>query len=219
MSTERDEFFKQVLQIWTTAISEVSSKIQPTSQTWSELDHISNVLRPFMGKNRNHAHLPSSGGMDVRSVNISHEPNCLEFGIGERSVWVMKPASLTLEYILESPIDSFLLLELATLEPSGVYDTEEDNLPRPSEELLELAQGEYVSRDIWEQGFLDLDENGHEIPLPDDSRIAIRWLRGKVLIVAKGSLWNGTPGTYDGRHNEMSAIDIRRMITETLNRP
>lgn len=217
MNTERDKFLKQVLQIWTTAIAKVSDSTLPDSQTWREVDDIRDVLMPFMGDNRNHAHLPSGGGLDMRSIDNSIEPNCLEFGIGDRSVWVMKPASLTLEYISESPINSFLLLELATLEPSGVYDTKEDNPPRPSEELLELAQGEYVSRDIWEQGFLDLDENGHEIPLPDYSRIAIRWLRGKVLIVAKGSLWNGAPGTYDGRHNEMSAMDIRTMITENLN--
>lgn len=216
MSTERDEFLEQVLQVWTTAITDVSSNIQPTSQTWRELDHIRNVLLPFMGENRNHAHLPSGGGMDMRSINISHEPNCLEFGIGDQFVWIMKPTSLTLEYISESPIDSFLLLELAALKPSGVYDKKEGENERFSEELVELTQGKYVDRYIWDQGYLDLDENGHEIPFPSDSRVATRWLKGKVLIVAKGSLWNGTSGTYDGRHNEMTAFDIRKIITDSL---
>jgi hypothetical protein len=44
----------------------------------------------------------------------------------------------------------------------------------------------------------------------------VRWLQGKVLLVAKGSLWNSVPATYDGRHNGMTAAEIRRTIERSL---
>lgn len=216
MSVEREKFLEQVLQFWTTAIANVAGNNPPVSETWRGIDSIRTVLRPFMAKNRNHAHLPTGGGMDMLSVDDSVEPGCLEFGIGERTAWVMKPESLTLEFIPESPIDSFLLLELATLRPSGNYEQRETKREEFVEELVELVRGDYVERGVWDNGFVGHDEEGREISLPDESRLVDRWFKGKILIVAKGSVWNGTPATYDGRHNEMEAIDIRSFITEGL---
>lgn len=212
MSMEREKFIEQVLQFWTTAIAKVAGNNPPVSETWRGIDSIRTALRPFMAKDRNHAHLPTGGGLDMLSVDDSVEPGCLEFGIGERAAWVMKPESLTLEYIPESPIDSFLLLELAELQPSGTYEQRETE----REELAELVRGDYVERGVWDDGYFGHDEEGREIPLPNESRLVTRWLKGKILIVAKGSLWNGRPATYDGRHNAMKAIDIRTIITEGL---
>lgn len=211
---EREKFIEEVLQFWTSAIANVAGNTPnpPVSTTWRGIDSIRTVLRPFMAENRNHAHLPTGGGMDMRSVDDSVEPGCLEFGIGERVAWVLKPESLTLEYFLESPIESFLLLELAALLPSGTNGQRRAE----NEELVELGRGNYVERSVWDNGFLGYDEGGREIPLPDESRLVIRWLKGKILIVAKGSLWNGIPATYDGRHNAMKAIDIRRFIIKGL---
>jgi len=157
------------------------------------------------------------------SVGPSAEPGCLEFMVGDRVVQIMKPRSLTLERI-DSAGNSFLLLELDNLDPSGVYGTDENEPDRnsdaehaeqSSEELVEVAPAEYVSRDVWDRGFLDHDENGDEIPIPD-ARLTVRWLKGKVLLVAKGSLWNGDPATYDGRHNGMTAAQIRTTIERSL---
>lgn len=158
------------------------------------------------------------------SVGPSAEPGCLEFIVGDRVVQIMKPRSLTLERI-DSAGNSFLLLELDNLDPSGVYGTDEnepdgdsdaEHAEQSSEELVEVAPAEYVSRDVWDRGFLDHDENGDEIPIPDGARLAVRWLRGKVLLVAKESLWNGVPATYDGRHNGMTATQIRTTIERSL---
>jgi serine/threonine-protein kinase len=176
-----------------------------------------------MGENCNHAHFPTGGGLDFLSVGSSAEPGCLEFRTGRRTVQIMKPRSLTLERI-DAAGNSFFLLELDDLDPSGVYETDEnepdqDNdaeAERRSEDLVEVAPADYVSRDVWDRGFLDHDENGHEIPIPDDARLAVRWLKGKVLLVANGSLWNGDPGTYDGRHNKMTADQIRQIIERSL---
>jgi hypothetical protein len=100
-----------------------------------------------MGENRNHAHLPTGGGLDFLSVGPSAEPGCLEFMVGDRVVQIMKPRSLTLERI-DSAGNSFLLLELDNLDPSGVYGTDEnepggdsdaERAEQSSEELVEVA--------------------------------------------------------------------------------
>jgi hypothetical protein len=117
-----------------------------------------------------------------------------------------------LEYFAEAPRESFLLLELAKLAPSMV---DEDSGPN-RETVLEYPLGHYMSHDLWERGYLRHDENGREVPLPRDSRFVTRWFSGKILIVAKGSLWNGVPATYDGRHNTMTAEEIRGVIGRTL---
>jgi hypothetical protein len=84
-------------------------------------------------------------------------------------------------------------------------------------EILPHERGEGLdNRLIWDRGFLDHDENGDEIPIPRHARLTVRWLQGKVLLVAKGSLWNSDPATYDGRHNGMTAAQIRSTIERSL---
>jgi hypothetical protein len=217
----QEDFHENSSAAWDAAVaSAASGSPAPASKVWHGQQAIGQALAPFMGKNRNHAHLPTGGGLDFLSVGPSAaEPGCLEFTVGDRFVQIMKPRSLTLERI-DSPGNSFLLLELDNLDPSGVDGTDENepdgDSDADSEELLEVARGEYVSRDVWDRGFLGHDKNGDEIPIPRDARCTVRWLQGKVLLVAKGSLWNGNPATYDGCHNGMAAAQIRSAIERLL---
>jgi hypothetical protein len=111
---------------WDAAVaSAASGSAAPGSIVWRGHQAISQALAPFMGENRNHAHLPTGGGLDFLSVGPSAEPGCLEFMVGDRVVQIMKPGSLTLERI-DSAGNSFLLLELDNLDPSGVYGTDEN---------------------------------------------------------------------------------------------
>ena len=221
-----DDFHKTSCAAWDAAVASASSgSAAPASRVWRGDQEISQALDPFMRENCSHAHLPTGGGVDFLSVRPSAaEPGCLEFTVGDRFVQIMKPRSLTLERI-DSPGNSFLLLELDNLDPSGVDGTDEnepdgdsdaEHAELSSEELLEVAPAEYVSRDVWDRGFLDHDENGEEIPIPHDARLTVRWLQGKVLLVAKGSLWNRVHATYDGRHNGMTAAQIRSTIERSL---
>lgn len=209
-----ETFKERVLQFWTAAITNVAGNNPPMSATWRGTDSICTVLRPFMAESGNHAHLPTGGGMDIEGVDYSVEPDCLEIRIGQQSAWVIKPESLVLEYFPESPIDSFMLLELTELQASGVYEQQETKRLQYVERLVEPSPGSYVERDVWDNGFFGYDEQGDEIPLPDESRLVNRWLRGNILIVAKGSRWNNIPATYDGRHNAMKAVDIRKIIAD-----
>lgn len=206
------EFHELCRADWDAAINTISGSSDSVTAIWRGLTDIINALRPVMGLNRNHAHLPTGGGLDFLSVGLSNERGSLEFMVGDRTAYVMKPRKLTLERI-DSEGNSFLLLELDEINPSGVYDTGEGE---SREELVEVEPGEYESREIWDRGFLDYDARGEEIPIPDEARLVVRWLHGKVLFVAKGSLWNGDPGTYDGRHNRMAASQIRSVIERSL---
>lgn len=216
------EFHKLARAKWIAAVDAINPS-QAASMSWAGCDAIAHALRGFIGPGGNHAHLPSGGGLDYETMAFSRELECLEFGVGGSSVHIAKPERLTLERIDQAPAQSFLLLELGQLAPSGAYEPSDDDdgnkrlrvLRRDHEELLE-ADGEYFNRSLWDQGFMGHDERGREIPIPKNRRVVSRWRRGKILFVTKGSLWNGTPSTYDGRHNRMSPVEIRAMIERSL---
>src|SRR5262245_18825621 len=160
-----DEFHERSRAAWDAAVARISGPGAAATIVWRGRQEIIQALAPFMGQNCNHAHLPTGGGLDFLSIGPSVEPGCLEF-MSDRVVQIMKPRSLTLERI-DSAGNSFLLFELDDLNPSGVYeadknemdgDNDADRADLSSEELLELAPAYYVSRDVWNRGFLDHDD-------------------------------------------------------------
>jgi hypothetical protein len=208
-----EEFHRQAGAGWARAIESLGIGRQ-ASATWSELDAIKDALRPFMGEGLNHAHFPTGGGLDFLSVGPAREQGCLEVVTGDKLAEVFKPGLLTLEHFPQHPQESFLLIELQTLIPTGIYDKISDDY----EELLDVPGEGYMRRDVWDRGYLGLDEHEHEIAIPEDARLISRRLGGKMLLVANGSLWNSAPETYDGRHNRMTAAQIRKVIERALAR-
>jgi hypothetical protein len=197
---------------WTEALDALPAP-RPVSATWAGRDAVLSLLAPFAESGCNHFLLPTGGGMDVASVRPSREPSCIELVIRERTAYVVRPERVTLEHFPEAPLESFLLVELGELAPTGVYE----ELARPMEELVE-ADGDYVERSHWDEGSLGEDEAGRPLPLPNDARLIVRFLGGKIMVVSKGSLWNGVPATYDGRHSRMTADELRRQIADALAR-
>lgn len=140
------------------------------------------------------------------------------------STYLVKPRKLIAERVRGSPGNSFFLLELENLAPTDVYEDDPEDVDedgdcrrariskRGQEQLVEVSPGYYVEREVLDYGYLGHDEDGREIPLPRAARPIVRFLRGKVLFVAKGSLWNQEARTYDGRHSNMTSAQIRSMI-------
>lgn len=85
MTRERERFVKEVTEFWTRAMEKAAGKNSAQSMTWSGLDNIRTALEPFMGDNKNHAHLPTGGGLDMRDITKSTETDCLEFRVGRRA--------------------------------------------------------------------------------------------------------------------------------------
>lgn len=204
-----EDFHNQSRAAWIAAIEHAAGMNPAPTTVWLGADAIRHAIAPFLGINANHAHLPTGGGRDFHEVERAKEAGCLDFQVDARSMYRLKADQLTLEYIPEAPAESFLFLEAGPLRSVTGRSSNQ-------EETLELASGELLDRDVWDRGFLGYDDDGREIPIPDDANLVVRWLGGKFLLVTKGSMWNGDASTYDGRHNKMSAADIRAMILRSL---
>lgn len=214
----RREFLAQCRNAWVQALDYLNPD-QKVQLSWHGAAAIKAALDPVLATTRSHAHLPTGGGHDFSGLRVSHEPGCLEFNIAGGANYIVRPKSMILQRMAAAPAESFLLLELDELPPTGIY--EEHVFPGSErayrqEQLVELSPAEYVDRTAWDEGSLGYDERGYTIPLPDSARLVVRWRNGKILFVTKGSIWNGMPETYDGRHDRMCASDIRTMIEQRL---
>ncbi|MBA8907928.1 hypothetical protein [Aminobacter ciceronei] len=201
---------------WTSMVNHITSNGDATL-SWQRVDDIVTTLQPFMGSNKNHAHLPRSGGFDFLSVAKGREPGCIEFGIFSGTTVVVKPRRLVLERIASDPAESFLMLELDDLEPSGT--TREDcerSTARRQEEVVEVGRGEYAGRSVYDDGYF-LDDRGNERELPDDARPVLRLLNGQIMFVTKGSIWNGSSSTYSGIHDSQTTAQIRDAIQQIID--
>ncbi len=212
----KQEFIETVHSFWADAISRSFIGNPPQSAVWYGSEAILAALQPFMAEGRNHGFLPTGGGMDMLGIDVAAEPGCLAIEVDEKIVYVIKPKSLVLEYFPESPVNSFAFLQLDQLKPTGISENAETGERSYSEYIVELEPGRYVERSVWDQGYYDYDDDGREIELPDSARLVTRWLGGKILLVAKTSVWNRTKSTYDGRHNRMQAHKIREVISNAL---
>jgi serine/threonine-protein kinase len=208
-----EESHEKSAERWSRAIAAQFGASVPKSVTWEQTEQIIEILRKFVEKTDNHALFPEGGGMDLLTVRSSHETGCIELPVENRVSYVVRVKRLIFEHIERSPKDSFFLLELDILAPSGIY--EEQDLAY--EELVELEPTEYVDRGVWDQGYIGHDERGKEIALPTKARLVIRLLKGKVMLVSKESLWNSIPETYDGRHSGMTADQIGRAIEHLIS--
>lgn len=220
-----DDFHNRARAAWVAAIKSAAGPEVPSSGIWKGAEAIARVLAPIMGSNNNHTHLPGGGGLDMEKVRPAvNEPGCLEFFPSETDdlVYLMKPKRLTLEFIEQAPAESFFHLELDELQPTGVYPEPEDDeekgpepqssrYERVSEEVVEIGPGQYVSRSGWDDGELP---DGRK--LPPHSRLVVRFFRGAAMPVSKGSIWNGTAATYDGRHSRMTPDQIRGDIERAV---
>ena len=207
-----DEFEAWNKKAWSKAIANAFPNGKPTSATFTDVSEIIRILDSFSDNNLNHTLLPRGGGMDFEVVTEGREEGTIELHPDPGCAYVCRPASLYWEYFPQSEVDSFLLLETNPLEPSGVY---QGNRKDGYEEVLEMPDGCYADRDTRDLGE---DESGRTIPLPRERRHLVRFFKGKFIVVAKKSLWNKIPETYDGQHNQLSAKEIRSIIQEGLDR-
>lgn len=197
---------------WTNAISFVVGSTPLATSVWHDPYAIVRAIAPFADA-ENHLHF-LSGGHDISRVTLGHEPGTIEFIISDKVAYLAKPRAMTLEYIAAAPAESFVIFDLAPLEPSGVYPPESRDW---REELVELSPRDYVERGVWDRCYIGHDAVGNEIPLPTGARLLLRVFGGRLMLVSKGSLWNSTPETYDGRHDRMTNQQIRDLIERSIS--
>ncbi|TBY68969.1 hypothetical protein E0H51_31685 [Rhizobium leguminosarum bv. viciae] len=198
------DFHTRARSLWVDTINQFASEGDATI-SWDDIDDIVRVMSPFMGSNKNHAHLPTGGGFDFLSVRKSVEPGCVEFQVFSGSAIIAKPRRMVLERLASDPPQSFLMLELDDLKPAVARNDERAERARSwrQEELIDLGGGHYVER-----GSVDEED------LQDTARNVVRLFNGQVMLVTKGSIWNGASLTYNGVHDTGTHSEVRKVIQE-----
>lgn len=206
------EFKRRNRQDWVKAVEGIFPSGVPETARWTSPRDMIQVISGVARRKLNHTLFPSGGGLDLTGIKESAESGCVELAVGTVA-YILRPACLTFHSFAADPSEAYFRLEAQSLAPSGVYP----GLTVGHEELVELTPTHYHHRSAWDEQNLGEDENGMSIPLPRGSRLAIRYFQGVFLIVAKGSLYNSFPATYDGRHNTMSDSQFRGYMEQLIN--
>lgn len=194
---------------WKEILQKLFPSAVPCRAKWEHTDDIIAVLN-ILGETSglNHLFFPSGGGLDLeRAVRCEREPGCIEL-ITNGCFNIVKPIRLLFESFNDDPQWNYFRLETGGLAPTGVHP----NLRRDRlyEELTEVGGEFYASRSCW-------DDNEYDgKPLPDNSRVLMRYFRGAFVIFQKTSIYNRIPATYDARHNKMGADEFRAYIAKTV---
>lgn len=205
---QRQDYQQRLDIIWKRAIQDAFGAAPPQSRSWTDPYDCADVLQHFMVGN--YSFLPSNGHLPLSGVGAHEDGGRLLFDLSDTGLLETLPRSLKFEYVEDAPIESFFLLELRGMQPTGIYES-----VSTKEQIVRIV-GEDYDYSIMEHGVWHYDEDGHEVPIPDDAKTVLRLLSGKLLIASQGSMWNRTNDNWDGRHNRMTSDDIRALIERSL---
>jgi serine/threonine-protein kinase len=198
---------------WASLIRSIVGPFRPERAEWTDPAAIVAVLSVVAAKpNASHVFMPGVGGVDMNAIAPSaRELGCIEFTYGG-TPYLLRPKRLIFESCgLGSEWDYFYF-ELDRLSPSGVYEEWSDI----QEEVTSIPGRPYVSLDYWESG----EYAGRT--LPEGSSPLVRLLGGAIAIFRRGSVYNRTSSTYDGRHSKLGADafkqHVRAMADDVRNR-
>ncbi|MEA2204978.1 MAG: hypothetical protein QOE77_1754 [Blastocatellia bacterium] len=209
------QFVRDILARWENLIQSTFPISIPNRCRWDDADDIVSVLATIGGAElTNHIFLPHGGGVDLTGADSSAEKGCVEMHYGQ-SAMIARPSALFFESFGKTRLEwAYFRLETQSLEPSGTY---EHHAFDTHEEVTDLGSGDYRPRSIWDQGYLGYDDEGAEIPLPDNARPLFRIFKGAFVIFAKGSPYNADHDTYDARHDKLNGEQFRVFIQRNLD--
>jgi len=173
----------------------------PIRVIWENLDAIITVLTIVSGyEQAGHTLFPNGGGFDLEAAKLSFEAGCIELHF-DGSTYIVKPNLLIFESFQDHSDWTYLRLETEGLELIGKYKNY-----RCNEGLTELEPCVYTNYECYEFD----DFNGER--LPASARQVVRLAKGSFIICLRTGVYNRIPGTYDGRHDKMSADEFRKYI-------
>ena len=183
-----------------------------TTEAYVDLRHIFDLQQMIyvlnMIANRkilNHVMLPDGGGLDLTYVEEANEKGCIYLHMQMQTILV-RPKALVIATFKKSDWN-FIMLETEKQEPvtekHGEYD----------EVVVEDKPGHYVSGLYARYGVYDYD-SGEK--LPEGYRILYRQLKGSFMIVPKQGYYNSITSTYDGRHSDMTGLELYQYVDELI---
>jgi len=178
----------------------------PSSASWNERQTIVDVLN-LIGRmpGLNHMFFPSGGGLDFIGAELAIENECICLKTDPYGSIILKPTRLIAETFSKAIIWNYFRLELDALKPV----IEPDRSGKFEEFVTEVTPGHYISWKCGNYGFFD-----DGTPLPTGYRLVRRYLSGNFVFFCKESVYNYIHGTYDARHNTMSATEFRKYIED-----
>ena len=134
----------------------------PQRGIWTATEDIVAVLNMLaQSAELNHIFSPGGGGVDLQGAGFSSEADCIELLFHPKVAEIVKPNRLLWESFPGFSEWSYFRLETKALPPSDVYES-----ATTYEELLEIEPGQYLDRTIYDRGYLAMDSQGDETPLP-----------------------------------------------------
>ena len=189
---------------WSEMLDKLFGSRIPESAIWTSKEGIIKTLNKIgLTKHKNHAFMPSGGGLDLSGADFASEDNCIEIYF-DGSVYICRPASLQFESFVADNTWFYFRLETNTLKPK----IEKHSHRECFEDLMELITGEFVERE--KENDDDVFEKFH--------RYVTIILSGSIVIFSKNSVYNAVSSTYDGRHNKMSAETFRKYIIDAIDK-
>lgn len=188
---------------WTEILNTTFDNNIPEYSRWEDYHDIIKILNLISSeKKSNHMYFPDGGGMDLLSACQSNELGLIELHNGFTDI--LNPLKLTFHKTNDSN-ESYFRLEMKEIKPMT-----EGNNTDFSEGVCEISPLKYISLH-----YLDLGEYDN-MPLPSSARQVTRRLKGSIIIVGKGSVYNGLRGVYNGEHNkynEEEFYDFYKRVT------
>lgn len=227
---------EEQLSLWKEMIEGIFGEVPNGSIKITDRNRIVEVLNAI-GKSKasNHTFMPSGGGLDITGAKFSDEQGKLELDFGGSYI-IVNPESLTFHPVGDDPDWMYFRLNTLPFERSGVYkeyQEEEEQIEQvfkseidrrveeqmkySGEEVLEIEPGQYIDRSFWDIQHIGYDENGNEIPLPENARVVTRKFNGGDFVTfSKYSLYNQVSSTYDGRHAQVDDEKFRQYCVEIV---
>ena len=202
------DFSKQQISNWDFLKEYLFHDNGPESCTWKDPVKIKKVLDLLtLLPLYSHIFFPDKGWVRFKKIEIGSEPPSLDL-YTSMGIYRVRLGELHFESFQHS-FWNYFLLDAEPVEP--VVGAEVDEF---TERVVEDRPGHFVSAVDAIYGVYSYD--GGE-KLPKGSKVLIRCLKGKLLIVLKQGPYNHITQTDDGRHNNCSVEEFRKYIEDLQN--
>lgn len=226
---------EEQLKFWQEMVLKVFGENPSEPIKITDRDQIIEVLDIIGGDEAlNYTFFPSGGGLDLLSAVPSKESGLVEMRFVGGSTKIVNPDYLVFHQVGFNPEWWYFRLITKPFKASGVYaetsskegmflsEIEKQvarSMRYAPEEVLEIRDGEYVERAIWDRGHMGYDSDGYQIPIPVGARIVCRQHKGgDYIIFSKFSRFNQVATSDDGSHNEVSDEVFRSFIDSIVKK-
>ena len=194
---------------WNFLTKKIFGKYVPKTSKWTNRNDIVAILNVVGSVQAyNHMFFSGEGGLDFHTAELANEEGCIYLYDDLGGCHLVKPKALFYETFGDYYDWNYFLLELKELN----QQLKESN-GLEYEILVEDSPSHYVDGRDYIYGVYDYDSGK---PLPKESKLVYRYIRGKLLITMKLGPYNRISDVYDGRHGQCNYLEFRDYIEKLI---